>query len=144
MDRSPTPARRPPARIVARIVAAFGVAAGVVLLVIGIRFLVWPEAATRAFGLGGRPPSTALDAVIGLRDLWLALLAIAFALLREWRALALWLLLGAGVCLGDAAIVAHHGGPWTALLFHGTSGLLCGLAGWRCWLLGRRTWGRAE
>ena len=115
-----------------------GAAAGFVLLVIGVRFLVTPEQATRTFGLGSTPAATALDAVIGLRDIWLALLAIALAALREWRALALWLLLGAGVCVGDAAVVASHGGPWPALAFHGLSGAFCAGLGWRCWRLAQR------
>ena len=110
-----------------------GGGAGLVLLVIGLRFLIVPEAATRTFGLGARPDAATLDAVIGLRDLWLAGLALAFAILREWRALALWLLLGAGVCAGDAVIVARHGGPGLALAFHVVSGVVCALAGWRCW-----------
>jgi hypothetical protein len=110
-----------------------GGGAGLVLVVIGIRFLVVPEAATRMFGLGPKPATAALDAVIGLRDLWLGTLAVALALLREWRALALWLLLGAGVCLGDAAIVAYYGGPAAALAFHVVSGLLCAGVGWLCW-----------
>lgn len=110
-----------------------GGGAGLVLLVIGLRFLIVPEAATRTFGLGARPDAAALDAVIGLRDLWLAGLALAFAFLREWRALALWLLLGAGVCAGDAVIVACHGGPGLALAFHSVSGVVCAVAGWLCW-----------
>jgi hypothetical protein len=110
-----------------------GGGAGLVLLLIGIRFLVVPDAATRMFGLGNRPAISALDAVIGLRDLWLGGLAIAFALLREWRALALWLLMGAGVCAGDALVVANSNGPLAALAFHAASGLFCAIAGWLCW-----------
>ena len=110
-----------------------GGGAGLVLLVIGLRFLIVPEAATRTFGLGARPDAATLDAVIGLRDLWLAGLALAFAILREWRALALWLLLGAGVCAGDALIVAGNGGPATALAFHIVSGLFCVIVGRLCW-----------
>ena len=94
---------------------------------------MWPDSATRTFGLGANPTATALDAVIGLRDLWLAGLAMAFTALRDWRALALWLLLGAGVCVGDAGVVAAHGGPVAALAFHGASGVFCAVLGWRCW-----------
>ena len=121
-----------------RVLAVLGAGAGFVLLVIGVRFLAWPQAATWAFGLGGRPTPVALDALIGLRDVWLALLAVAFAILRERRALALWLLLGAGVCVGDALVVGWHGGPWPALAFHAASGVFCAVVGWRCWRPGRR------
>lgn len=109
-----------------------GLAAGIVLLAIGLRFLLWPDAATRTFGLGGKPDHHALDAVIGLRDLWLGELAIAFAIGRQWLALAMWLLLGAVVCLGDAWIVVTHDGPLTAWAFHLGSGLFCAVLGWRC------------
>ena len=125
-------------RRVPRLLRALAAAAGVVLLVIGLRFLLTPELATRTFGLGSKPTAAALDAVIGLRDLWLAGLAIAFAVLREWRALALWLLRGTGVCFGDALVVASQGGPWPALAFHAVSGLFCAGLGWRCWRLARR------
>jgi hypothetical protein len=121
-----------------RLLAGLGAAAGLVLLVIGIRFLVVPEAANRMFGLGSKPPAVVIDAVIGLRDLWLGGLAVAFAGLREWRALSLWLLMGAGVCLGDALIVANASGPPAALAFHGASGLFCGWLGWRCWRMAAR------
>lgn len=127
-DTMPEDLTRPRRRWAARL----GMAAGLVLLIIGLRFLAWPEAATRSFGLGRTPSPQALDVVIGLRDIWLGGLAVAFALLREWRALALWLLLGAIVCLGDAVIVAVHGGPWAALAFHVGSGVFCAVLGWRC------------
>lgn len=125
-----------------RALAWLGGAAGLILFVIGSRFLLWPESATRMFGVGPRPSASTLDAIIGLRDLWLGGLAMAFAVLREWRALALWLLLGAGVCFGDAAIVASQtgwrGSAGPALAFHGLSGVFCAVVGWRCWRLAGR------
>ena len=121
------------------LVAILGGGAGLVLFVIGIRFLVVPEQATRNFGIGPRPAVETLDAIIGLRDLWLGGLAVAFALLREWRALAVWLTMGAGVCVGDAWLVAAQGGPrggfGPAFAFHAASGAFCAAVGWRCWRL---------
>jgi len=111
-----------------------GVFAGGLLFLIGVRFLVMPDQAIFTFGLGDAPEGPALHYVIGLRDLWLGALAIAFALLHEWRALALWLLMGALVCWADAAIVATNNGPALALAFHIGSGLFClavGLGAWR-------------
>lgn len=109
------------------------VACGVVLLVIGIRFLVVPRQAARFFGIDN--PSGPLDMhlVVSLRDLWLAALLIGLALLREWRALAMCLGLGAVVCLGDAAIVARSSGRVAAIAFHLASGIYCGAIAWAAW-----------
>ena len=60
------------------------------LTVIGIRYFLAPEGAARTFGVPGRPAGYELHYIIGLRNVWLGLLAVAFAVLREWRALALW------------------------------------------------------
>ncbi len=121
-----------------RHLAWLGIAAGLLLLVIGIRFIVDPKAAQRTFGLLKELQGSELHVIIGLRDIWLALLAIAFAAAREWRALGLWLLLGAGVCLADGVLVAVTSAkPW-ALAFHWISGLVCLWLGYRCWQLGRR------
>jgi Domain of unknown function (DUF4267) len=98
---------------------------GVALAVIGVRFLIWPDAAARFFGLAGRPSGFQLHGVVALRDLWLGLLAIGLCWFGEWRALALWLGLGALVCFGDAGIVAGAGGRPLAVAFHLTSGLAC-------------------
>lgn len=115
-----------------RHLAWLGALAGAVLLLIGIRFLLVPESATRTFGLPPAKTGAALQQVIGLRDVWLALLAVAFAALREWRALALWLLLGAGVCLADAGIVWAAAGHPAAVAFHLGSGVFCLILGLAC------------
>lgn len=107
--------------------------AGVALTLIGVRFLGWPEAAARFFGVGPRPAAVELHGVVGLRDLWLGLLAIVFAALRDYRALALWLGLGTLVCLGDAIVVATSTGRPSAIAFHLASGLFCAAVGWGCW-----------
>lgn len=112
-----------------------GLGAGLLLLVIGIRFIAYPTAAQRTFGLPRQLAGTELHAIIGLRDIWLAGLALAFAGLRQWKALALWLLMGAAVCAADGFIVLKAGGkPW-ALAFHWSCGIVCLLAGARCWRL---------
>lgn len=121
-----------------RHLVALGVFAGVVLAVIGVRFLVDPKAAQHTFGLGKGVLERELHQVIGIRDLWLGALAVAFALLREWRALALWLVTGALVCLADAALVASGPGKWWAVAFHLGSALFCGWVGLACWRAARR------
>jgi Domain of unknown function (DUF4267) len=111
-----------------------GVFAGALLFIIGVRFLLVPYGAIFTFGLGGAPDGPALHYVIGLRDLWLGALAVAFALLREWRALGLWFLMGTLVCWADAFIVATNNGPGLAVAFHIGAGIFClavGLAAWR-------------
>jgi Domain of unknown function (DUF4267) len=102
---------------------ALAALAGVALTIIGIRFLVWPDAAARFFGLLGRPNGFQLHAAVALRDLWLGLLAIGLVWLGQWRAITLWLGLGALVCFGDAGIVYGAAGKPLGIAFHLASGL---------------------
>lgn len=101
------------------------VLAGLLLGLIGLRFLLDPVQAQRTFGLGKGETGQALHAAVGLRDVWLALLVLAFAWLCNWTALALWFGFGALVCFGDAAIVASAGGRWLYFAFHAVSGAAC-------------------
>lgn len=115
-------------------IVGLAIFAGALLTLIGIRFLLMPESAAKTFGLTPAMTGTQLHAIIGLRDIWLGALAVAFALLRQWRALALWFLFGVLVCWADAAIVATSGGPGLAIAFHTGSGIFClalGVAAWR-------------
>lgn len=112
--------------------------AGGLLTYIGVRFLVVPGSAAETFGLLARPNGFQLHTVVALRDLWLGLLAVAFAWLGEWRALTLWLGLGALVCFGDAGIVfaaLHRPFPIVSLavVFHLVSGVFCGIMAALCW-----------
>jgi hypothetical protein len=122
-----------------RHLAGLGMAAGAVLLVIGIRFILVPDSALRAFGLSRQLALFELAAIIGLRDIWLAGLAFAFAWLRQWLALALWLGLGVGVCLADGLIVATTSGNAWAVAFHWGSGLFCAVLALACWRAARAT-----
>lgn len=97
---------------------------GGLLTVIGIRYFLVPESAARTFGVPGRPAGHELHYIIGLRNVWLGLLAVAFALLREWRALALWFAVGTIVCFADACIAATSTGRLPQVAFH----FGCGLA----------------
>jgi hypothetical protein len=99
--------------------------ASVILTVIGIRFLLWPESAAKVFGIEPRPQGLQLHHIVGLRDLWLGLLALAFLYYQEWRALGLWFGLGVFVCIGDAAIVWMSHGKAAAVAFHVGSGIFC-------------------
>ena len=126
----------PPLKSRERRLLAAGALVGLVLAVIGVRFVVWPEAAIRFFGLPADGQGRGLAAVVGFRDLWLGGLAVAFAALREWRALALWLVLGAAVCVADAGLVWSSGGKASRIAFHLGSGVFCAV-------LGRLAWRRA-
>jgi hypothetical protein len=98
---------------------------GVLLTVIGIRYLLVPESAARAFGVPGRPAGYELHAIIGLRNVWLGVLAIGFAVLRQWRALALWFAIGTIVCFADAFIAASSSGRLPQIAFHVGCGVGC-------------------
>jgi hypothetical protein len=104
--------------------AIISMAGGLLLALIGARYLLMPEQAAVTFGLPKRPAGHELYHIIGLRNLWLGLLAVAFATLRQWRALALWFSMGTIVCFADAAIAASSTGKLPQIDFH----LSCGLA----------------
>lgn len=108
-----------------RVVMILGTLTGLVLFAIGVRFLVLPEAAARFFGIDPAAPVPALHHVIAVRDLWLGGLAVAFAMLREWRALGLWLAMAVVVCFADAWIAASSSGRVLSVVFHIGSGVFC-------------------
>ena len=116
-----------------RWVIGLAFAAGIALFLIGVRFLLMPQPAARFFGLADPPGPHDLHYVVGLRDLWLALILIGLAALREWRSLALALALGSLVCLADAVIVAQSSGRAAALAFHIGSGAYCAAVAWVAW-----------
>ncbi|NJO35986.1 MAG: DUF4267 domain-containing protein [Rhodospirillales bacterium] len=121
-----------------RLIAMFGVIVGVLLTLIGTRYFLVPEGAARTFGVPGRPTGYELHYIIGLRNVWLGLLAVAFALLREWRALALWFAIGTIVCFADAFIAATSTGRLPQVAFHTGCGLVfAGLAA-GCWRMAAR------
>ena len=112
---------------------------GVLLTFIGIRFFLVPHAAARTFGVPGRPLGFELYYIIGLRNVWLGLLAVGFALLREWRALALWFAGAVVVCTFDAAIAARSTGALPQVAFHIGCGIACVILATLCWNAARRS-----
>jgi Domain of unknown function (DUF4267) len=112
---------------------------GLLLSVIGIRYFAVPEQAARTFGVPGRPAGYEFHYIIGLRNVWLGLLAVAFSALREWRALGLWFALGTIVCFADAAIAASSTGRLPQIAFHMGCGAACIVLAVVCWrVAGRR------
>ena len=120
-----------------RCLVVMGAAAGVLLAIIGIRYLVSPQAAARTFGVSGHPARFELHHIIGLRNVWLGVLAVGCVVLRQWRALSLWFAIGTTVCFADAAIAASSSGRWPHIAFH----VGCGLG---CIGLAIAAWGRAR
>ena len=114
------------------------VGAGLLLGIIGLRFLWLPDLAGPTFGLGKNPIAHELHHIVGLRDLWLSGLLVAFALLGQWRAAALWLLMATPVCFADAVIAASSSGKAWAVAFHTGSGLACLALGAMAWRRGSR------
>ena len=113
-----------------RILAAL---TGVVLLIIGLRFVLVPHQAARFFGVAPGAGAADLHTVIGLRDIWLAAIVIILAALSDWRGLAIWLGLGVFVCVADAVLAAHSSGKAFAVAFHLASGVFCAVLAVACW-----------
>jgi hypothetical protein len=106
---------------------------GALLAFIGIRFFLTPQAAARTFGVPGRPAGLELHYIIGLRNVWLGLLAVAFALLRQWRALTLWFAGAMAVCFSDALIVISSTGHLPQIAFHLGSAIASMILAALCW-----------
>lgn len=125
----------------ASVIRAIVVVVGLILTAIGVRFWLAPGIAARDFGVGRGAYPTALHDVIAVRDVWLGLLAVALAVLSEWRALALWLGLGTLVCFIDAGIATASGAGALNIGFHILSGLVMVLLTAVAWQLSevRRT-----
>ena len=95
-------------------------------LVIGIVMAATKGVAGRGWFVGGG----ILAGVAG------AVLVAAFAMLREWRALAVWFALGTIVCFADATIAATSTGRLPQVAFHASCGVACialAAASWRLW-----------
>jgi hypothetical protein len=112
---------------------------GALLTFIGIRYFLVPHAAARTFGVPGRPTGFELHYIVGLRNVWLGLLGVAFALMREWRSLALWFAGATVVCFSDALIASHSVGGLPQVTFHTTSGFVSAILAILCWRTARRT-----
>ena len=111
---------------------------GALLTFIGIRYFLVPRSAAVTFGVPGRPTGFELHYIIGLRNVWLGLLAVAFALMREWRALTLWFVGAVAVCFSDALIVATSTGGRPQLAFHLSCGVASAVLALLCWRTARK------
>lgn len=123
-----------------RLVLALCLLGGILLTIIGVRYFALPEQAARTFGVPGRPAGYELHYIVGLRNVWLGLLAAAFSILRQWRALALWFALGTVVCFADAAIAASSSGRLPQVAFHvgcGFASVVLAIVCWRVAAKGR-------
>lgn len=98
---------------------------GLLLTGIGVRYFLVPRSAALTFGVAPGAGGYELHYIIGLRNVWLGLLAMGLAVMRQWRALALWFGLGTIVCLADAAIAATSSGRLPQVAFHIVCGFAC-------------------
>ncbi|PWU43775.1 hypothetical protein DLE60_12360 [Micromonospora globispora] len=96
---------------------AYGLAVLISLLVvlIGVRFLLQPEAAAAGYGVPAKPDGDrAYLTIKGLRDLAYGLLGLALIAFATPTAVAWYMLIGALEPLGDTVIVLRHGGTKAA------------------------------
>jgi hypothetical protein len=121
-----------------RIVVALAIVGGLLLTVIGVRYFLVPQSAARTFGVPGRPAGYELHHIIGLRNVWLGLLAVAFAAVREWRALALWFTGAVVVCFADSLIAARSTGGVPQVAFHVGCGIASAVLAGLCWRAARK------
>jgi hypothetical protein len=73
-----------------------------------------------------------------MRNLWLGLLAVALATLRQWRALAVWFAMATIVCFADAAIAANSTGKLPQIVFHVSCGVASAVLAVMLWRLAAR------
>jgi hypothetical protein len=118
--------------------AVVAMAGGLLLAFIGARYLLVPEQAAVTFGLPKRPSGHELYYIVGTRNLWLGLLAVALATLRQWRALALWFAMATIVCFADAAIAANSTGKLPQIVFHVSCGVASAVLAMMLWRLAAR------
>jgi hypothetical protein len=111
---------------------------GILMTVIGVGYFVVPEQAARTFGVPGRPAGYELHHIIGLRNVWLGLLAVALAALREWRGLALWFAGAVAVCLADGLIAATSTGAVPQVALHFGYGIASAVLALLCWHAARK------
>ena len=83
-----------------------------------------------------------LHYIIGLRNVWLGLLAVAFGILGEWRALALWFTAAVVVCFADGLIAATSTGAVPQVAFHIGCGIASAVLAGFCWRAAREPNGR--
>jgi hypothetical protein len=121
-----------------RWISALCLIGGILLTVIGVRYFVAPELAARTFGVPGRPAGYELHYIIGLRNVWLGLLAVAFVALREWRGLALWFTGAVAVCFADGLIAATSTGGIPQVAFHFSCGIASAVLAVLCWRAARK------
>jgi Domain of unknown function (DUF4267) len=121
-----------------RLVLGLCLVGGTLLTLIGIRYFLVPQSAAYTFGVPDQPAGFELHYIVGLRNVWLGLLAAAFAALREWRALALWFTAAVVVCFVDGMIAASSTGGVPQVAFHFGCGIASAALAALCWRAFRR------
>ena len=107
--------------------ALLAIAAGLVLIGLGITSVVAPSAAAKLFGIlvadaAGRSYVT----VAGIRDLAAGVLVVAFALLRDRRAVGASVAVGTLIPVGDGWVALMHSPtPWQCVPIHWGGAIAC-------------------
>ena len=104
---------------------ALAVAAGLTLVALGLASMVAPVTAARLFGVpaGG---DAAYVTVAGVRDLAAGGLVVAFALLRDRRAVGVSVLVGSVIPIGDGTMaLLHSPTPLRFVAMHWGSAVVC-------------------
>jgi hypothetical protein len=100
---------------------------GLTLVFIGLRFFIVPETAETAFGIHlNTQGDFSFHYIKAIRDTFCGALFITLLLLREWRALAITLLLGSIIPTVDMSIVMSQPHYETAKIYpHLSAIILC-------------------
>ncbi len=100
---------------------------GFTLVFIGMRFFVLPETAETSFGIQlNTQGDFSFHYIKAVRDVFAGLLFTSLLLLKEWRALAITLLLGAIIPTVDMLVVMSHPHYETARIYpHLSAIILC-------------------
>ena len=104
--------------------AALAVAAGLALVALGVASVVNPSTAARLFGVA--TGDATYVTVAGVRDLAAGGLVVAFALIRDRRAVGVTVLVGTVIPFGDGCVALRHApSPLPFVAMHWGSAVVC-------------------
>jgi hypothetical protein len=118
----------------------FAAASGLAFIALGLRAIIVPATSSSGFGLPMTSASEILWVqVYGSRTMLLGVIALVLLLLRNVRALAWMLAIGALVPFFDMGLIISHAGPGPILFRHAAYVAWLGLAALLLWRLARQS-----